>query len=947
MRRHETPPVTWMLATAILAVVALAAAPAWGQTTTATIRGTVTDASGAVPGVTVTAVNTETGYTQRAPTAASGLYILKVPPGSYEVVVETGAHEPWKKAVRAQVGATVDLDVALKPGEMTAEVAVVGTADPIPEMKTSEVATNVTSQQFQALPQTTRNFLNFAALAPGVQLSHDDLRQEYSYGAQGSRNTNVFIDGTSYKNDILQGGSVGQDSSRGNPFPQNAVQEFRVITQNFKAEYQKASSVIITAVTKSGGTEYHGDLFTYYQNKSLVAQDKFSAAAGLDKPEYTRWQPGVSIGGPIVKDKLHFFASYEGNYQDREYSVIRGGDSTWSSAFRDQFKKYEGNYKSPFRGTLFFGKLSFFLGEGSTLDVSGDYRNETDVRDFGNQDSFENANNIKNDVGTVRGKHTAILGNFLNEATVSYQQYKWNPTPELYGVVSQNYQGMMRIGGKDTQQNFTQDRFAIRDDVTLLSLQAAGDHVIKGGVGFDYLDYHVVKTLYGNPVFNYRSATYVNTQGDMPFNAQYGVGNPDISTVNRQFGVYLQDDWRPSSNLTVNVGVRWDFETDMLNNKYVTPANITAGLKSVYGPDYFTDGTQRDTWYGAIQPRIGLSYDLTGQGKTIVHAGYGKYYDRTLYNDILDEKYRLQYAITTFWFSKDGSPQDGNPAIKWDPSYLSKAALDRLIAQGIAPKPEIYLLNNNTRPPSSDQWSVGIRQVLGGFNASLAYTGVYSKNQMTWTCGIKTADGQCDWGARPDPNLGFSLLSRGKEGWFNSIQVSIEKPFTSSSRWSGFINYVWSDAKQTGNDLFSWGLADPVNGNKVRSGYAQEHQITASAIYQLPYQFRVSTLINLGSGYPFAGTNCSAGWDKCIDNPGVGDPPKWNQSIDFRLDKDFTFGGTYRVGVSAEVINVFNFTNEQGYDGWIPALPDVNTHYGVASSAYNPRRVQFGVNFGF
>src|SRR5512143_389643 len=130
MRRNETPPVTWMLATAILAVGALATAPAWGQTTTATIRGTVPDASGAVPGATVTAVNTETGYTQKAPTAASGLYILKVPPGPYEVVVETGAHEPWKKAVRAQVGATVDVDVALRPGKMTAQVAVVGTADP-------------------------------------------------------------------------------------------------------------------------------------------------------------------------------------------------------------------------------------------------------------------------------------------------------------------------------------------------------------------------------------------------------------------------------------------------------------------------------------------------------------------------------------------------------------------------------------------------------------------------------------------------------------------------------------------------------------------------------------------------------------------------------------------------------------------------------------------------
>ena len=121
------------------------------------------------------------------------------------------------------------------------------------DTRTSEVTTNVTEEQVRYLPQNTRNFLNFAALAPGVRVADNEIRKEITAGALPSQNINVFIDGVSYKNDVIEGGVIGQDASRGNPFPQNAVQEFQVITQNYKAEYEKAASAIITAITKSGG----------------------------------------------------------------------------------------------------------------------------------------------------------------------------------------------------------------------------------------------------------------------------------------------------------------------------------------------------------------------------------------------------------------------------------------------------------------------------------------------------------------------------------------------------------------------------------------------------------------------------------------------------------------------------------------------------------------------
>ena len=930
----------------VLVAVTLVALPAFGQTTTAQLRGTVTDTQGPLPSVTVTAVNTASAARFTAATAPNGTYVLVLPTGSYEISVATGAHEPWKRAIKVGVGQSLTYDIALKPGKLAAEVAVVASAaESQVELTSTEMGTNVSDLQIQSLPQSTRNFLNFAALAPGVRLSRDDLRQEYSYGAQGAVNTNVFIDGTSYKNDILLGGTVGQDSSRGNPFPQNAVQEFRVITQNYKAEYQKASSAIITAITKSGTNDLHGDVFAYYQNKSLVSQDKFAEARNEPKPEYTRWQPGVSLGGPIVKDKLHFFASYEGNLQDREYSVFLGSNTSWPESFRQQFTKYTGLYPSEFRATLLFGKMSATVADNSTVDFSGDYRHETDVRGFGGQTSYQAAENVKNDVWTIRAKSTALLGSLLNEATISYQRYKWNPVPQDAEFVGQNYDGLMRIGSKDTQQNFTQDRLALRDDLTVLNGQWNGEHVVKVGLAYDYLDYKVIKELNGNPLYNYRPSTYISTPGDMPYNAVWGVGDPDLSSPNTQFGLFVQDDWRISSRVTANLGIRWDYESDMLNNDYETPADIRAAFKNIYPSSYFTDGTERDPYYGMIQPRIGLSWDITGQGKTIAHAGYGKYYDRTLYNDILDEKFRLQYNRAEFWFSKDGSPQDGRPAVAWDPIYLTEEGLSALLASGITGQPEIFLLNNDTRPPSSDQWSVGLRHDFGMFNAAATYTGVYSKNQMTWTCGIKAANGSCDWGARPAPGYGFSLLSRGKETWFDSVQVVLDKPFRNG--WAANLSYVWGDAEQTGNDLFSWGTLDPVNGVRQRSNIAQEHQITASAIVQLPLDFRVSTLITLGSGYPFATNDCSAGYDKCVESIGGGDPPKWTESIDLRLEKRFVLGGSTNLGLFAEAINVFNYTNQQGYDGWIPALPEVNANFGKPNSAYNPRRLQFGASFGF
>ena len=249
-------------------------APSHAQITTATIQGTVTDAGGVLPGATVTARETQSGFTHEAVSGADGLFTLAgLRPGKYDITVAVSQYKPEAKTVEVLVGQTVTLNFRISPDVVVTEsVTVVGDTRLV-DTRTSEVTTNVTQEQMRYLPQNSRNFLNFAALAPGVRVSDNEFRKEFSAGALPSQNVNVFIDGVSFKNDVIDGGVLGQDSSRGNPFPQNAVQEFQVLTQNYKAEYEKAASAIITAVTKSGGNRYSGEIFSYYQDKALVQNE--------------------------------------------------------------------------------------------------------------------------------------------------------------------------------------------------------------------------------------------------------------------------------------------------------------------------------------------------------------------------------------------------------------------------------------------------------------------------------------------------------------------------------------------------------------------------------------------------------------------------------------------------------------------------------------------------
>jgi hypothetical protein len=936
-----------------LGIVGMMLVPGYvvAQTTTATLRGKVRalkTTGETVSGATVTAVNTASGYTFSAASKADGSYYLHLEPSTYNVTVKSANYSASTKTIRVQVGQALELNFEMVPvAQGAAVVEVVGTAV---EVKTSEVATNVTTEQIENLPQGRRSFLDFAALAPGIRLNTNESDQGFSSGGQSAEKINIFIDGASYKNDMLRGGVMGQDSSKGNPFPTSAVQEFRVLTENYKAEYQKASAAIITAVTKSGSNEFHGDLFTYYQDKSLVANDYFAEKDGKPKPTYERKMFGASVGGPIIKDKLHFFFSFEENRQDRDATVKLGG-APIPAGREAYFRGFEGTFASPFRSDLFFGKLDYQIDSSQQLEFTFNYRNESDLRGFGNDTSYESAEDVKISVRSLSAKYRLTSANWLNEAQVNYQRFRWNPQALNWDKIGINYGGLLRVGGRSTSQDFLQERTAFRDDFTYIGLLG---HSIKAGVNLDFLNYDVQKYQDGNPTFWYESWRY---DWAVPKEATYGVGNPNLSAKNKQFGWYIQDDWNVTPRLVVNLGVRWDYESDLFNTNYVTPAAIrsNADLAALGLSGYMTDGSQRKPFYGAIQPRVGFSYDLTGQGRTILFGGFGRYYDRETYNNTLDEKFRLQYPVNHWWFSTDGSTFDGHPTVVWDPSYLSKAGLNSLIASGKA-NPEIFLLNNDTKPPYSDQISLGLRHSFGTVNYSLTYTSSTSHDNLTWTFGNRNAQHQ----AIPIPGYSNVLINANTQTWYDAIYLVVDRPYTESSGWGVGLNYTFANAKQTGDGMFSLnqGEGDPMV--KHRSPSDERHRVVANGIVKLPWGFRLSGLLTLGSGTPYTGYNASGGW-----GPGHGffayneyNPIKYTfilpsawayRSLDLKLQKDFAIGKS-RLGLLVEGINVMNYHNWT-YDTWTGGLtlppPEVNAKFGSPNGVMLGRRLQFGVTYKF
>lgn len=981
MRTRGTMRRRWLAPLAGAVLILLSTLPAAGQTSTATIRGTVRDQSGAaVPAAEVTAVDSTTGFRRTAVTAANGFYVLAgLRPGTYAISVSALGTAPASRTLRVLIGQTLVADFDMTP--QAVEIAgITVTGQRAVETRTSEVATNVSAEQIERLPTPTRNFLDLAVLAPGMTVTEDRVNSQqfrtFSANGQGPDQVNVFIDGSSLKNDLTHGGVAGQDASRGNPFPRNAIQEYRVIGQNFKAEYQKASSAIITATTKTGGNTWSGNVTLGFQNKSFIQLDTFQRAdkrnnpGSFRKPDYSRTLTALSIGGPLIKDKAHIFVSYEGNYQNRANRVafpeIPSGFPALDAV---NFGQYLGSFTSPFRENLFFGKVDYAASPASTFELSFNARHETDLRDFGGTTAFSAANDYRQDVVLGQLKYNYSAGSLFNEAKVDYSRWRRNPRPHRLDQPARVYHlpgGDATIGGARSYQDFVQQAIGMRDDITFFGFQAAGQHVFKAGASADFLRYDIVKDNNSTPLFHFNADYGYAT----PFLLQYGTGNPNVEASNTEFGVYVQDDWTPVDRLTVNLGVRWDVETNMLNSDYRTPQfvidTLTRYNSQLVHPldlDRYVRRGESATFYGAIQPRLGFSYAVDKNGRTTLFGGWGLYYDRIPFDlYAVDPILKIGHPDYEVQFAKPGTPPTGTQ-VPWNPAYLTtdRAVLDALVHS--VGRPEAWFIPGDLKVPHSTQASIGVRQAIGTFLVTLDYTNVHGKDLpvLNWANFGLNPDGRCcaSFDLGPHGFSNFIYASNEKETWYRGLQGKIERPYTrgedSKIGWGAGLawTYAWRDVK--GADLLNDDFAFPNAASIPKHPANDERQrIVANFIVDVPYLWGIqaSGLLTLGGKYRLdvgcPGRFCGTGTTgNAYERGGFTVPGTFPyRNLDLRFRKDLYNFGTSRVsyGITLDIFNALNHDNFGCYS--VGNRSDAN--FGEPTCVVtDARRLQLGVEANF
>lgn len=954
-----------LLSCALASCLALAAGSALAQSTGATLRGQITSDSAPAAGAAVTATNTNTGLTRTVQTNARGSYSLGgLPPGTYKVDT-TANGQSSSKTVILQVGqtATLNLGVGGMPetapaGAATTLETVTVTAAPLVETKTSEVATYVSPKQIEMLPQASRNFLAFADTVPGVQFSTGtEGSTSLRSGAQNSNGINVFIDGVGQKNYVLRGGISGQDSTRGNPFPQLAIGEYKVITSNYKAEYDQVSSATVTAVTKSGTNEFEGSIFTDFSVTDMRASTPAELRTG-EKVRSQEFEYGASLGGPIIKDELHFFVTYEGK-EFKSPRTVSPGENVPPGDLPPELQVLLGPASTPFSSDLFFGKLSWMPGDNHIVELSTKYRDESELTNIGDRSTAVFGTDKTNDELRVdlRWQYSGEV--WLNDAHLTYEDASFSPQPITAGVRGirivngvndgDNGRAVLNAGGGADFQDKGQKGYSLQDDLTFTGWDR---HTIKMGVKFKDVELNQFQQQPFNPQFGYdldENFILGNDSLDefVPYRVQFSavlpglVDPPDrnIKSTNKQIGIYFQDDWEVNDKLTLNLGLRYDYEKTPAYLDYRTPDDLAAALRGWTNldntdynvEDYISNGSNRKAFNDSWQPRLGFSYDLFADERHVIFGGAGRSYDRNLFDYIALEQTRTQFPTYNYRFNTPENPCEvGNgTCFDFDPRFLDPAFLIALAANNPRQGAEVWAVNNDLKTPYSDQFSLGMRNALGDWNTAVTLVHVKSKDGIIRSLGNRRDDGSFHESGRsfggapfgfPVPGFGTLILTdNGIETRLNSLLLSAEKPYTNQSGWGATVAYTFSDAKENrsnaaqNDESFIFDLPNLDGQELIRSVGIPRHRLVATGIYDAPWGITLSGKLTLASAATKDAINCfyrdlDAGTD-CFFDP-VTRPGTWGQrQFDIAAEKIWDTGTDIQFKLRMDVLNLFNNRN--------------------------------------
>jgi hypothetical protein len=917
---------------AVVAWVGLAAPALHAQASSGTLGGKVIDkASGsALPGVTITTTQKGTGYERTTVTGADGGFrLVSLPVGDYTVKSDlSGFATVTVEGVHVDVATERTLEISMSQSTVAESITVIDEAPLI--ANTPTVGTVVSQQELDNLPLNGRQFANLAVLAPGTALGHNSdptkpgqLVVQLNGGI--GRNVNYTIDGGDNTDDTI-GGALQNFSVEG-------VQEFKIQTMEYKAEYGRSTGGVLTVVTKSGTNRFAGSAYGFFRSDSLDSRTQNEILANAPKSPLDRKQYGASLGGPIIQDKLHFFATYEKTDRKTSYVIDPHFPVT---ALAGQA------VPTPFTDQLAAAKVTFDISPKQFLQVRYGYQKNSDKYGASPVAAPSSLGTVTNNYKSILAGHTAQIGaDKLNEALFQYTKFTNAITADSNDPFVYYPSGFSTGQNINTPQHTNQVKYQYKDDFSFSSTLGGSRHDFKLGfnviheptLGGDFTtgttgQFSAIADRVGSPIGS------INING----------GFAGQSTPVDEYSIYVQDDWAVSNRFTVNLGLRYDLWTGFDLNQTSNPIWQVLSTQTTYDTPAFRPfrnggGGKLKNDYRDFAPRLGFTWDTGGDGKKLLRGGYGIYYDFPYTNaTILFPATSVQSNFGTVYSNTNPAGirnPDGTffqPGQQLPPNQLPHADI---------PPPTEVASPSLTKTPRSQQGSLGFSwQVNEAVGLNIEAVDVEYRNlPFRFRANIVPNSGTFDNPAGPAfPQFGnFRIWEGGGRATYRGLNIGAHLRMSNKFTLQGF--YTLSKATGitlAGADEFrltpvefqsnlrgardaSINPADPLCGHCTGPLFTDaRHRVSFGAVYLAPWDINVAAMFRYHSATPYMITEPINTRRQLFLPPGVGLNSGRGASfeqLDLRLSKDLKLWSTVGIEGIAEVFNLFNAKNAANFNG--------------------------------
>jgi outer membrane receptor protein involved in Fe transport len=876
-----------------IALLSLGSSGAFAQATaSATIQGTVTDHSGAVvTGAQVVAKNKGTDVSRTTSTSDTGYYQFELlPVGAYTVTVTKTGFASIAETIEVLIGQTATINVELKTGSMSEMVEVTSEAPLLDQTKTS-VSQTITPTEVEELPMVGRDVANLAYLAPGVKAtdSYDPTKNRYailSVNGAGGRNVNVTVNGVDNKDNTV-GGPVMQ-------LPLEAVQEFQISTQRFSAENGRSEGAAINMITKQGTNLYHGSVFGFFRNTNLNTDEKDPTGTGPtpahpdgtihSHPDYTRQQFGGSIGGPFVKDKLFGFFAIE---REREHQSQPEDPKSFAELTLAKgaglAAQPSATIPRPFFETRYNGRMDWLINNKNNAYLSYNSQVNDSLNDqSGSTGDLTNGNFTKNHLILANFTLNSIVSNtVINQFTLGYQYWNnliaSNISAPLVTFPSATFGTNVNV----PQQSF-QKKWQFKDDIS----KTVGRHTIKAGVDF-----------INNPVeggfFEFNSTLEVDFAADpstilgntTKYPNGFGTaglvtgmttanGNPYFLVATKQLGLYGQDDWKVNNRLSLNLGLRWDKDFNMIGGSEIKTSRTYLELVALNNPisnPYVSKIAKDDNL--DFSPRVGFAYDLTGRGKHVLRGGFGLYFGNVFQNIPLFMEQMSNPTVFQTVLSlsspSDPVPGTGKTLGQWrygiDPLPTIPPPSTQLATGSVG-----RLMDPNYRNPVTEEFNAGYSWALNSNSVIEAeYTHVLGLHEnktinidqkvpVGGVCCTRPLDAAFIAAGQPRLNSVRNDESIGRSH-YDGMNLSFRQRMTHRFTVNANYTLAWAYSYDAGGGSFrNYPRLSTDPFAKYEWGPSpndERHHITFSGLLDLPKGFQLSPILQFGSARPYNLTN--------------------------------------------------------------------------------------------